>query len=217
MMPQKATAAAVSSATTTIDDDPQPLDVDAEVAGRALAERRAGRGAGPSSIDADDARRPRAAATTADVLPARAVEAAELPEDDLLAGLRVAEEREEGDAGAGKALTAMPVSTRVTTSVRPPARDIEVDEQRGDQAADEGADGDGPGRRAKVQPKTMTRAGAERLRRTETPTTPGSASGLPNTPCMSAPADGEGGADEHGHHDPREADWPEGGLAVAGG
>ena len=66
---------------------------------------------------------------------------------------------------------------------------------------------------AKLSSKTMTVAAATAAP-AETPTTPGSASGLPNTPCISAPAVAQAGAGESGHHDAREAHLPEGVLPL---
>ena len=49
----------------------------------------------------------------------------------------------------------------------------------------------------------------------ETPTIPGSASGLENVPCIEPPGTAERRTDQRGQHDPREADVPEHGVAHA--
>ena len=119
MMPANATAAPTSSATSTIATIRSRSTFTPRCRAAALAEREQVEPCATASArrraptDDERQRRPRTCS------PADAVEAAELPEHDLLARLRVAEERSGSARPAPvNALTAMPVSTSVTTSVR---------------------------------------------------------------------------------------------------
>ncbi len=97
MMPAKATAALVRMATrTTL--DPQAFHIQAKVPGRALAEgqqvelprKQQGEGNANNGDGPNDGH----------MFPPGAVQAAQLPEDNLLAGRRVGQERHQGNDGS---------------------------------------------------------------------------------------------------------------------
>ena len=107
------------------------------------------------------------------------------------------------------ALTAMPVRISVTTSVRPPDRDA-ASRRAAPRARPptNAATGDAPGAERRDARATIT-ATAPSAAPDETPTMPGSASGLRNVPCIDGAGARQRRADQHGQHDAREADLPE--------
>lgn len=184
MMPLTATAAAVSSATTVISTS--------RIRSTSTPRWRAGRSprASRSSLRAYSGAtaRPTAAnGRTASTLPQVAWESE--PSCQKVTWLIAAESavnRKIPISAPQKAFTATPVRISVTTSVRPPERAIRYTAKTVSR----------PVAKAKAvivqlprasRPSTM-QATAPTAPPEETPITAGSASGLPNTPCISAPA-----------------------------
>ena len=106
-----------------------------------------------------------------------------------------------------KALTAMPVSTRVTTSVRPPSRDAVVHEQHGDEPADERERRDRP-RPEEVHVRGDLERGAERGAGRHADEA-GLGERVRERALHRRAGAAERAADEHREDHPREADLPE--------
>ena len=212
MIPQNATPAAVSSATTTIAEHPQAFDVDPEVARGPLAQREQVQPAREEqrADDAEDHER----RDHADVRPAGPVEGAELPEHDLLAGLRVAEEREEGQARAADGVhrdAGEHQRDHLGAAGGPREPVDERTSPRGRRRT--------PRRRwsrdpATVSPSTMVTdaadGGAGRRRRRRR----ARRAGCRTRPASAAPAVASAAPDQGGHGDAREPDGPQRGVAV---
>ena len=210
MIPQNATAAAVSTATTTMvvsrsrsTSTPTCRAARSPSASRSSLGARTNAAAIPTTAIGND---------DADVLPPRAVQAAERPEDDLLAGLGVAEEHQERQRRTGHRVHRDAGEHQGDDLGASAVARGDVDEQGGQQAADEGADRDRPGAgEGPVEDDDGRRgdrgAGGDA-------DDAGLGERVAEHALHQRAGGGQAGAGERGHHDPREAHLPQGVLPL---
>ena len=150
-----------------------------------------------------------------DLRPGRAAERAEHPEGDVAQLAVVGEEDEQADAGIGQRRDREPAEQQRGDRGAALARRDAVEHRGGRERADEGGERQRPrtAARRRAAPAACRRARWWRRRRARRRSTrrpaPGSASGLRNSPCMTAPAAASSAPIMRGQRDARQPDRPQ--------